>query len=174
MPPLTRKRRARKLERRHREPVTERDRHAVQFLPVLRDDRRGAVAKLGGDAVHQAELLEKGAVTFNAHVERHLGRADIRRIDEDFRHGEAPSLAVEVVDGEGGVVDRARCVVVRAQRRLPAVEHAGDGEHLEHRAHLVDAEADAIEPLLVEGLLAMIGVSRGARRAPSLRLSERR
>jgi hypothetical protein len=88
---------------------------------------------------------------------------DIRRIDEDFRHGKAPPLAVEVIDSEGSVVDRARCVVVRAQRGLPAVEHAGDGEHLEHRAHLVDAEADAIEPLLVEGLLAMIGVVVGER-----------
>ena len=52
---------------------------------------------------------------------------------------------------------------MRAHRRKPDVEHAGDGEHLEHRAHLVDAEADAVQPVLVERLLAAIGVVVGKR-----------
>ena len=36
----------------------------------------------------------------DAEVERHLGRADIRRIDEDLGHGQPALLAVEILDGE--------------------------------------------------------------------------
>jgi hypothetical protein len=72
-------------------------------------------------------------------------------------------LSVEVADGEGGIVDRTRCIEGRLHRGKPIVEHAGHGEHLEHRTHLVDAEADAIEPVLLKSLLSTIWIEVGKR-----------
>ena len=55
-------------------------------------------------------------------------------------------------------MDGARRVIARAHGGYAGVEHAGHGEHLEHRAHLVGAGADAVQPVLVERLLAMVRV----------------
>ena len=48
----------------------------------------------------------------------------------------------------------------------PEIEHARHGEHLEHRAHLVDAEADPVQPVFVQRLLAVVRIEIGKRDEP--------
>src|SRR3546814_3693659 len=69
-------------------------------LPVARHQRRAVFRQLDGRLGQHAEPRHEFALAVGADIDRHLGRADIRRIHVDFRHTEPARLGVVVVDGE--------------------------------------------------------------------------
>src|SRR3546814_1686970 len=65
---------------------------------------------------------------------------------------------MEVADGVARHVDWLAYVVAVAEADHAAVERHRGGEDLEHRAHLVDAEAGAVEARLVSGCGRALGI----------------
>ena len=76
------------------------------------------LGKFDMHAVEQAELLQECPMPLDTDHVGHLGRADVRRVDEDLRDGQHPPLAVEVVDGEARDLDRPRCIELVVQGYL--------------------------------------------------------
>src|SRR3546814_21166190 len=65
-------------------------------------------------------------------------------VHEDLRHRQPTLLGMEVADGEARHADRLAHVIAVAEAHHAAVEGQRGREALEHRAHLVDAEAGAV------------------------------
>src|ERR1700757_4800792 len=89
-----------RLQRRHREPVTERDRDSIELGPALGYQRFGALGQFGTQPIELAHLPEEPFVVLDPEAQRHARGADIGRIGEDLGDREHAVLGVEIVDPE--------------------------------------------------------------------------
>ena len=129
----------------------------------LRHQRLGAFGQFGAQPVELAHLLQERLVAVHADRQRHARGADIRGIGEDLRHREEAVLRLVVVDGEAAVLQRMAGIETRAQRRLAGIERHRDGEHLEGRAHFIDAGGQPVDAGRIVGLARIVGVVVGLR-----------
>src|SRR5262245_27608187 len=73
------------LQRRHRKPVTECDRHGVELGPALGHQRLGTLRQFGAQPIELAHLPEEPFVVLDPEAQRHARGADIGGIGEDLR-----------------------------------------------------------------------------------------
>ena len=104
------------------------------------------------------------------HVERHAGRADVGRIDEDLGHRQDGALGMVVVDA--GIADdqREARIVAALQRGGAIVEGHGEGDRLDDRAQLEDAAGHPVHLVLAEVLVLVVRIEvRQRDKRPALR-----
>ena len=94
-----------------------------------------------------------------------LGRADVRAGFHDFGDGALAAVRLGVMDHMAIDVQLIRAIVHLPERfDDPAVHCHCDGERLESRAELIDAERRAVEPRLGRSLARGIGIELRKRR----------
>src|SRR5262249_26492198 len=94
------------LQRRHRKPVTECDRHGVELGPALGHQWFGALGQFGTQPIELAHLSQEPFVVLDPEAQRHARGADIGGVGEDLRNREHAVLSVEIVDRELAVLQR--------------------------------------------------------------------
>jgi len=94
---------------------------------------------------HEVGLQEMGRIDRVVQSLTKLSRADIRGIDENFRHRKPAVLGMEVADREPRKLDRLRCIEAFVDMNTAAIERRRQRHRLEHRTHLIDAERHTIE-----------------------------
>ena len=153
-----------RLDRRDIEALAEGDRHGVQFAPVLGHQRLGAFRQFRAQTVELAHLPQEGLVALDADHQRHARRADVGGMGEHLRHGQHAMGRVEIVDREASVAQAVARIDARAQIDLAGIERHGDRQRLEGRAHLVDADIDAVDARRVLGHVGgIVGIEVGQR-----------
>ena len=152
-----------RLQRRHRQAVAEGDGDGVDLAPALGNQRLGAFRQFGAQAVELAHLFQERLVLLDAERQRHARGADVGGIGEDLRHREEAVLRLVVVDGEAAVMQRMARIEARAQRHLAGVERHRHRQHLEGRAHLVDAGGQPVDAGRIVGLARIVRIVVGLR-----------
>ncbi|MNV36279.1 hypothetical protein D3C71_1277510 [compost metagenome] len=85
-------------------------------------------------------------MAFRSHGVGDLGRTDVGRKLEDFRHRKHSALAVEVLDGETADADRITRIESIAETDAARIETHGNREGLEGGTHFERAVRHAVEP----------------------------
>ena len=152
------------LERTDRQAVTETDGHGVDLAPRRRRQRGGNLGELDVGGAQQAEAGQEVALRLGADILRHLGGADVGRVDDDFRHREPAVLGLVVADDEARHAQRLAGVVAVGHGDHAGVERHRHGKQLERRAHLVGAQRGPVEARRAGAIARVIGIEVGQRR----------
>ena len=92
-------------QRRHRDAMAKGDRHDVDVAPFRREMRRGGLRYFDLGGAQQPDPSEELALSLPAGGHRHLGRADIRGIHQNFGDVQHPVFAMIIADRETPDVD---------------------------------------------------------------------
>ena len=147
-----------RLQRRDRHAVAEGDGDGVQFAPVPRHDRRGALRQFGAQPVELPHLAQERLVPFDALRQRDARRADVGGEGEDLLHVEEAALRLVVVDRKFSIVQRPARIPQRVETVFAGIERHRERERLEGRAHLVDAGGQAVDAVGVVRFLRIVRI----------------
>ena len=102
--------------------------------------------------------MQEFAVARDADHIRFLGRANVGRIDEHFRHAQDSLFAVKIIDGEARNLYGPPRVKLRLHGHFAGIKRHRRGKGLEGRAHLIDARRHPVQPFFFHGIIWIVRV----------------